>query len=202
MASASGTAAAAIAPAATSGPTPGIAKAATPRPAPRAPPPKMPRSQLLCSSSTTSPSALDVVVVPRRCVINDSEASLMPSLRRAEIASRASSSLSNTAETTPCSPDDQLTAEPLARLAPKAFSARSSGPRLGSSTPSSAFAARSMGPRLGSSRPSSKLSILSLGVSPDRIIYANPCKAASFIRHAASSGVDMMTFDNADELAK
>ena len=44
--------------------------------------------------------------------------------------------------------------------------------------------------------------VLALGVAPSRIIYANPCKAASFIRHAAASGVDMMTFDNADELAK
>lgn len=44
--------------------------------------------------------------------------------------------------------------------------------------------------------------VLSLGISPDRIIYANPCKAASFVRHAASVGVQMMTFDNADELSK
>ncbi|GAA6008083.1 hypothetical protein JCM10207_007022 [Rhodosporidiobolus poonsookiae] len=39
-------------------------------------------------------------------------------------------------------------------------------------------------------------------VAPSRIIYANPCKAASFIRNAAKCGVDCMTFDNADELAK
>lgn len=47
-------------------------------------------------------------------------------------------------------------------------------------------------------------SILSLPipVDPSRIIYANPCKAPSFIRHAASKGVDYMTFDNGDELAK
>jgi ornithine decarboxylase len=38
--------------------------------------------------------------------------------------------------------------------------------------------------------------------SPDRIIFANPCKPASFIRTAAESGVAMMTFDNADELHK
>ncbi|KAI8867298.1 Orn/DAP/Arg decarboxylase 2, partial [Ramicandelaber brevisporus] len=35
-----------------------------------------------------------------------------------------------------------------------------------------------------------------------RIIYANPCKAASHLRFAAESGVQMMTFDNADELHK
>ncbi|GAA5822210.1 hypothetical protein JCM10212_002492 [Sporobolomyces blumeae] len=39
-------------------------------------------------------------------------------------------------------------------------------------------------------------------VSPSRIIYANPCKAASFIRHAARNKVDAMTFDNGDELVK
>ncbi|GAA5989406.1 hypothetical protein JCM11641_004818 [Rhodosporidiobolus odoratus] len=44
--------------------------------------------------------------------------------------------------------------------------------------------------------------VLALGVKPERIIYANPCKAASFIRNAQKSGVDTMTFDNADELAK
>ena len=38
--------------------------------------------------------------------------------------------------------------------------------------------------------------------SPDRIIFANPCKPASFIRSAQRLGVEMMTFDNADELHK
>ena len=40
------------------------------------------------------------------------------------------------------------------------------------------------------------------GVDPSKIIFANPCKAVSFIRNAAKSGVNMMTFDNADELYK
>jgi len=44
--------------------------------------------------------------------------------------------------------------------------------------------------------------VMSYGVSPDKIIYANPCKAASFIRHAAKHHVQMMTFDNPDELVK
>ncbi|KAH8118173.1 ornithine decarboxylase [Phellopilus nigrolimitatus] len=45
--------------------------------------------------------------------------------------------------------------------------------------------------------------VLELGnVDPSRIIFANPCKALSFIRNAAKGGVDMMTFDNADELYK
>ena len=44
--------------------------------------------------------------------------------------------------------------------------------------------------------------MLDIGVSPDRIIFANPCKATSFIRSAARAGVDTMTFDNTDELYK
>ncbi|KAI7944183.1 hypothetical protein MJO28_011711 [Puccinia striiformis f. sp. tritici] len=44
--------------------------------------------------------------------------------------------------------------------------------------------------------------ILKLGVQSDRIIYANPCKAGSFIRHAAQKNVEMMTFDNQEELDK
>lgn len=45
--------------------------------------------------------------------------------------------------------------------------------------------------------------VLDLGfVDPSRIIFANPCKALSFIRNAAKAGVDMMTFDNVDELHK
>jgi ornithine decarboxylase len=40
------------------------------------------------------------------------------------------------------------------------------------------------------------------GIEPSRIIYANPCKAASFLRNAQRAGVDLMTFDNADELHK
>ncbi|CAG8630091.1 9953_t:CDS:2 [Acaulospora morrowiae] len=44
--------------------------------------------------------------------------------------------------------------------------------------------------------------ILDLGVDPSRIIYANPCKQASFVRFAAERNVQMMTFDNVDELYK
>ncbi|PIL28106.1 hypothetical protein GSI_09757 [Ganoderma sinense ZZ0214-1] len=44
--------------------------------------------------------------------------------------------------------------------------------------------------------------VLDVGVSPDRIIFANPCKATSFIRSSARAGVDVMTFDNMDELHK
>ncbi|KAK6466000.1 ornithine decarboxylase [Scheffersomyces coipomensis] len=44
--------------------------------------------------------------------------------------------------------------------------------------------------------------ILSLGVSPDRIVYANPCKTNSFIRHARQSNVNLTTVDNVQELHK
>lgn len=44
--------------------------------------------------------------------------------------------------------------------------------------------------------------VLSLGVDPSRIIYAQPCKTKSYIRYAANQGVKLMTFDNADELYK
>lgn len=44
--------------------------------------------------------------------------------------------------------------------------------------------------------------VLSLGVNSDRIIFANPAKPASHIRHASSMGIDLMTFDNEVELHK
>lgn len=44
--------------------------------------------------------------------------------------------------------------------------------------------------------------VLDLGVRADRIIYANPCKAASYIRYAAKVNVHATTFDNAEELHK
>ncbi|XP_020839122.1 antizyme inhibitor 2-like [Phascolarctos cinereus] len=44
--------------------------------------------------------------------------------------------------------------------------------------------------------------ILSMGVAPTRIIYANPCKQISHIQYAASHGVQLMTFDSEEELAK
>lgn len=45
-------------------------------------------------------------------------------------------------------------------------------------------------------------SVRALGVGTNRIIYANPCKTKSFIKHAATHGVDLMTFDNEVELHK
>ncbi|CAG2169451.1 unnamed protein product, partial [Oppiella nova] len=44
--------------------------------------------------------------------------------------------------------------------------------------------------------------VLDLGIPANRIIYANPCKSGSFIRHARDIGVNIMTFDNELELHK
>jgi ornithine decarboxylase len=44
--------------------------------------------------------------------------------------------------------------------------------------------------------------VLDAGVNASRIIYANPCKQSSHIRYAAARDVNIMTFDNADELYK
>ncbi len=46
------------------------------------------------------------------------------------------------------------------------------------------------------------MSVLDMGVSPDHMIYANPCKQVSHIMYAAKKGVDMVTFDNELELYK
>ncbi|XP_031232770.1 antizyme inhibitor 2-like [Mastomys coucha] len=44
--------------------------------------------------------------------------------------------------------------------------------------------------------------VLGLGVDPSRIIFANPCKAVSHIQYAARCGVQLLTFDNEEELIK
>lgn len=44
--------------------------------------------------------------------------------------------------------------------------------------------------------------VLKHGVSPSRIIYANPCKQMSMLKYAAKQGVEKMTFDNEAELIK
>lgn len=45
-------------------------------------------------------------------------------------------------------------------------------------------------------------SVLNTGVSPNNIIFANPCKSKAFIQYAQRVGVKMMTFDNELELEK
>lgn len=42
--------------------------------------------------------------------------------------------------------------------------------------------------------------VLSLGVDPARILFANPCKASAAIAFAREAGVLRTTFDNIDEL--
>lgn len=49
-------------------------------------------------------------------------------------------------------------------------------------------------------QPGRDEAVLSLGVSPDRIIYSNPCKAVSHIKYAASVGVNLTTFDSREDL--
>ena len=44
--------------------------------------------------------------------------------------------------------------------------------------------------------------VLSMGVDPTRIIYAQPCKTKSHLRYAGSNNVKQLTFDNTDELYK
>uniref|UniRef100_A0A3P8XMB1 ornithine decarboxylase n=1 Tax=Esox lucius TaxID=8010 RepID=A0A3P8XMB1_ESOLU len=44
--------------------------------------------------------------------------------------------------------------------------------------------------------------VLSLGVTPNKIIYAHPCKQESHIRYAQAHGVQIMTFDSEEELVK
>ncbi|KAJ2440256.1 Ornithine decarboxylase, partial [Coemansia sp. RSA 2424] len=43
---------------------------------------------------------------------------------------------------------------------------------------------------------------LGAGAAAADVIYAHPCKPASHLRYAAAQGVELLTFDNADELAK
>lgn len=45
-------------------------------------------------------------------------------------------------------------------------------------------------------------SMIARGVSPKNIVYAHPCKQRTQLQAARALGVEMMTFDNEDELAK
>lgn len=44
--------------------------------------------------------------------------------------------------------------------------------------------------------------VLALGVSPERIIYAHPCKPPKQIRFAATNGINLTTIDTVSELNK
>ena len=44
--------------------------------------------------------------------------------------------------------------------------------------------------------------MLDLGADPKKIIFAHPCKPPHHIKYALEHGVEMMTFDNIDEMKK
>lgn len=44
--------------------------------------------------------------------------------------------------------------------------------------------------------------ITDMGVAGTKIVFANPTKPAAHLRSAVAAGVQMMTFDGADELFK
>lgn len=44
--------------------------------------------------------------------------------------------------------------------------------------------------------------VLALGVTPDRVVFANPCKLEPHIEYAASVGVNFATYDSEEEVAK
>ncbi|KAF6153347.1 hypothetical protein GIB67_003537 [Kingdonia uniflora] len=44
--------------------------------------------------------------------------------------------------------------------------------------------------------------VLALGVSAERIVFANPCKPEAHIKYAAKVGVNLTTFDSVDEVEK
>lgn len=44
--------------------------------------------------------------------------------------------------------------------------------------------------------------VISIGVDPDRIIFANPCKMITQIKYARANDIDLLTFDSSHELYK
>lgn len=44
--------------------------------------------------------------------------------------------------------------------------------------------------------------LLNLGVSPSKIVYANPCKSAEYIKYAKHNGVSLLVADSPEELKK
>lgn len=60
----------------------------------------------------------------------------------------------------------------------------------------------SLGASFDCASPTEVDKVMSLGVAPSRIIYANPCKLPRHLAAVSASGVSMTTFDSAGELAK
>ena len=44
--------------------------------------------------------------------------------------------------------------------------------------------------------------VMALGVPPERIVYAHPCKPPKQIRFAAANGINLTTVDTVSELEK
>ncbi|CAD6200027.1 unnamed protein product [Caenorhabditis auriculariae] len=44
--------------------------------------------------------------------------------------------------------------------------------------------------------------VTKMGVRPEKVIYAHPCKSTNFLLHAKKLEISLMTFDNAEELEK
>lgn len=44
--------------------------------------------------------------------------------------------------------------------------------------------------------------VLALGATPDRIVYAHPCKPPKQIKFAAANGINLTTVDTESELQK
>ncbi|RWS19434.1 ornithine decarboxylase-like protein, partial [Leptotrombidium deliense] len=57
----------------------------------------------------------------------------------------------------------------------------------------------SLGLRFDCASKSEIADVLSCGVHPNKIIYANPCKLKSDIEYGMSENVELMTFDNEEE---
>ena len=60
----------------------------------------------------------------------------------------------------------------------------------------------SLGASFDCASPTEVDKVMSLGVDPSRIIYANPCKLPRHLAAVSNSGVSLTTFDSAGELAK
>ncbi|KAK3264187.1 Mitochondrial 2-oxoadipate and 2-oxoglutarate transporter [Cymbomonas tetramitiformis] len=59
-----------------------------------------------------------------------------------------------------------------------------------------------MGAGFDCASPAEMESVLSLGVGPERIVYANPCKKIKHLKYAQDKRVGLMTFDTEAELRK
>ncbi|CAN7991559.1 unnamed protein product, partial [Ixodes hexagonus] len=59
-----------------------------------------------------------------------------------------------------------------------------------------------MGASFDCSNKTELKTVLDMGVTPDRIVYANTIKSTSHLKYASVHGITLMTFDSAEELVK